>query len=121
MRIVSISQADDDSPGLPIIAPGLVDLQVNGYGGQEFNDLELTVEKVEQVSRALDRDGVTSYLPTSTQPGPDPDSIVQRVEIRYANKHTAVERTLVDRQVWKWYPEEERWWLMSGLPDITRR
>jgi N-acetylglucosamine-6-phosphate deacetylase len=48
------------------LAPGFVDLQVNGYGGQEFNDFELTTEKVLRVSRAMDADGVTSYLPTAT-------------------------------------------------------
>jgi len=50
----------------PWIAPGFVDLQVNGYGGQEFNDFELTTEKVLRVSLAMDADGVTSYLPTAT-------------------------------------------------------
>lgn len=48
------------------LGPGLVDLQINGFQGQEFNDLQLTEEKVEQVSVALDADGVTSYLPTAT-------------------------------------------------------
>ncbi|HAY80348.1 MAG TPA: N-acetylglucosamine-6-phosphate deacetylase [Planctomycetaceae bacterium] len=65
-RISSIEPIEDHSETLPYVAPGLVDLQVNGYGGQEFNDLELTVEKVADISCALDRDGVTSYLPTST-------------------------------------------------------
>ncbi|MBP88911.1 MAG: N-acetylglucosamine-6-phosphate deacetylase [Planctomycetaceae bacterium] len=66
-RIASISAAEDVD--LPWIAPGFVDLQVNGYGGQEFNDLELTSEKVEIVSKAMDADGVTSYLPTATTHG----------------------------------------------------
>lgn len=55
-----------DTTDVPWIAPGFVDLQVNGYGGQEFNDLDLTIEKIEQVSKAMDADGVTSYLPTAT-------------------------------------------------------
>jgi len=50
--------------GLPLIAPGLVDLQVNGYGGIEFTRWELDAEAVEQVSLALDPLGVTSYLCT---------------------------------------------------------
>ncbi|MDA1050281.1 MAG: amidohydrolase family protein [Planctomycetota bacterium] len=54
---------DDHDPWL---APGFVDLQINGYGGQEFNDFELTTEKVIHVSQAMDADGVTSYLPTAT-------------------------------------------------------
>ncbi|HUG68584.1 MAG TPA: amidohydrolase family protein [Pirellulaceae bacterium] len=55
-----------DGANEPWLAPGFVDLQVNGYGGQEFNDFELTTEKVIRVSRAMDADGVTSYLPTAT-------------------------------------------------------
>jgi N-acetylglucosamine-6-phosphate deacetylase len=31
---------------LPWIAPDLVDLQINGYGGQEFSSAALTVEQV---------------------------------------------------------------------------
>jgi len=50
----------------PWIAPGLVDLQINGYGGQEFNDQQLDVERVVTIGRAMDADGITSYLPTMT-------------------------------------------------------
>lgn len=53
-----------DKASLPWLAPGLVDLQVNGYGGQEFTDPHLTAEAVERISTALDTVGVTSYLPT---------------------------------------------------------
>lgn len=67
-KINRISELDTDQK-LPWIAPGLVDLQVNGYGGQEFNDPDLTVEKVETVSRQLDADGVTGYCPTCTTHG----------------------------------------------------
>lgn len=56
----------EPSESLPWIAPGLVDLQVNGYRGQEFNDFELTPDKVREVSVAMDADGVTSYCPTMT-------------------------------------------------------
>jgi N-acetylglucosamine-6-phosphate deacetylase len=51
---------------LPIVAPGLVDLQINGYRGVEFNDRELTVEKVRQVALSQDAFGVTSFLATCT-------------------------------------------------------
>ena len=44
--IESIEPATQNG-SLPWIAPGFVDLQVNGYGGQEFNDLDLTLEQVE--------------------------------------------------------------------------
>ena len=66
-RIASITKADGpDSQNVPWVSPGFVDLQINGYGGQEFNDLALDTERVAQVSLANDADGVTSYLPTLT-------------------------------------------------------
>ncbi|MEN8155501.1 MAG: amidohydrolase family protein [Bacteroidota bacterium] len=49
---------------LPVIAPGLVDLQVNGYKGVDFNDRQLTPEQVEQASEELLKTGVTKYFPT---------------------------------------------------------
>ncbi len=48
------------------VAPGLVDLQVNGFAGQEFTDAALTLDRVVEISLALDRFGVTCYLPTLT-------------------------------------------------------
>ena len=65
-KIAAIEALEAASPDLPWLAPGFVDLQINGYGGQEFNDLELTIEKVAQISLAQDACGVTSYLPTTT-------------------------------------------------------
>ena len=64
-QIRSIHPAAKDG-ALPWVAPGFVDLQVNGYGGQEFNDLGLTLAQVEQIGRAMDADGVTGYCPTMT-------------------------------------------------------
>ncbi len=57
------SNGGDD---LPWIAPGFVDLQVNGHGGRDFANSSLTVEDVVAISTALDRDGVTTYCPTTT-------------------------------------------------------
>jgi N-acetylglucosamine-6-phosphate deacetylase len=64
-RISRISPAANQ-PNLPFVAPGLVDLQINGFGGIEFNDRELTVEKVRQVALSQDPFGVTSFLATCT-------------------------------------------------------
>ncbi|MBW3598281.1 MAG: amidohydrolase family protein [Planctomycetes bacterium] len=58
--------ADAAAGPLPWIAPGFVDLQVNGYGGQEFTDPKLTVERVEKISLGMDSCGVTKYCPTAT-------------------------------------------------------
>ena len=49
---------------LPYLAPGLVDLQINGFQGYDFNSLPITQEMVKQVTAALWKEGVTSYFPT---------------------------------------------------------
>jgi N-acetylglucosamine-6-phosphate deacetylase len=51
---------------LPWVAPGFVDVQVNGWNGQEFSSFELTPEKVAKVTREHDPFGVTGYCPTLT-------------------------------------------------------
>lgn len=46
------------------IAPGLIDIQINGYMGVDFSGPNLTVEDVEKATVALWAAGVTSYFPT---------------------------------------------------------
>jgi N-acetylglucosamine-6-phosphate deacetylase len=46
------------------LAPGLIDIQVNGYMGVDFSDQELTPAMLEEATRALWKEGVTTYLPT---------------------------------------------------------
>lgn len=52
-----------------------------------------------------------------------PERMRQMVEIRLVNRHTQVERIIVDDQIWRWDEEGKRWWLASGLydPSATRR
>jgi N-acetylglucosamine-6-phosphate deacetylase len=64
-RIVRLAPAADRTD-LPLAAPGMVDLQINGYGGVEFNDPALTSDKVHQVALSQDAFGVTSFLATAT-------------------------------------------------------
>jgi len=55
--------------------------------------------------------------------GPVPDGqnqVRQVVQISLVNLNTQSERTVIDRQSWRYDPEKKRWWLTSGLPDITR-
>lgn len=47
------------------------------------------------------------------------NEMLQLVEIRLINKHTQAERTVQDRQRWRWDPQLRRWWLTTGLPKIT--
>ena len=47
------------------------------------------------------------------------NELLQLVEIRLINRHTQAERTLQDRQTWRWDPQARRWWLATGLPRIA--
>jgi len=46
------------------IAPGLIDLQVNGFSGVDFSDQDLTIEELRKATKALWKVGVTTFLPT---------------------------------------------------------
>ena len=46
------------------VAPGLIDIQINGYMGVDFSGPDLTVAGVKIATRALWKAGVTSYFPT---------------------------------------------------------
>ena len=56
----------DDGRELPRIAPGFVDIQVNGYGGQEFSSPELTADRAAEIIRGMYAHGVTRVCPTLT-------------------------------------------------------
>jgi N-acetylglucosamine-6-phosphate deacetylase len=47
-----------------LVAPGLVDLQVNGYGGLDVNRVPIAEGTIGQMTRRLWGEGVTSYFPT---------------------------------------------------------
>lgn len=77
-RIRRVSPAPD-SADLPWIAPGLVDLQVNGYQGIDLNDGQVTVETVRLLCGALRRVGVTRFLPTLVTAAPEALRAAMRV------------------------------------------
>ncbi len=60
----AIQNEPDIKAVLPVLAPGLVDLQVNGYKGVDFNAPDLTPEKIQKVSSELLSLGVITYFPT---------------------------------------------------------
>jgi hypothetical protein len=48
------------------------------------------------------------------------DGSVDRVAvITLVGKYTQVERSITDRQHWRYDAKDKRYWLVSGLPDIT--
>jgi N-acetylglucosamine-6-phosphate deacetylase len=61
-RISAIGPAEAASG--PWLAAGMIDLQVNGYRGLDFNDGALTPERVIELTRMMPPLGVTTYLPT---------------------------------------------------------
>lgn len=64
-KIASIEVlADLDSADLPVIAPAMFDLQINGYGGIWFNKQGLTVDDVCQVLEQHYQYGITRLCPT---------------------------------------------------------
>ncbi|MEC0269688.1 N-acetylglucosamine-6-phosphate deacetylase [Paenibacillus anseongense] len=65
-RIKDIEPIDPEkiNDSLPWVAPGLVDLQINGYYGSDFNTIPIAKGSVENTTRGLWKEGVTSYYPT---------------------------------------------------------
>jgi len=61
-----LADGASEQSGRSWIAPGFIDLQSNGYGGQEFSSPELTVEKVAEIARVQASFGVTQFCPTVT-------------------------------------------------------
>ncbi|MDF2981654.1 MAG: N-acetylglucosamine-6-phosphate deacetylase, partial [Devosia sp.] len=61
-RIAAIDAADYHGP--LYLAPGLVDLQVNGYATHDLNDGTVTPERVLALTEMLLALGTTTYLPT---------------------------------------------------------
>ena len=68
-RVADVDAFEADSEpakGLPWISPGFVDMQLNGYRGQEFSSDKLTLERVAEIVEATDSMGVVRFLPTFT-------------------------------------------------------
>lgn len=61
-KIERISTGVDSSK--VYIGPGLIDIQINGYMGVDFSDQNLTVDQMKTATKALWKEGVTSFYPT---------------------------------------------------------
>ena len=62
--IVALSEKIVPTGGPTIRSAGLVDLQVNGFAGLDFNDDTITADKLDQSLLAMLKTGVTTCLPT---------------------------------------------------------
>ena len=72
VRITAVESGAGRQPDIerwPWISPGLIDIQVNGYGGVEFSSARLTEDKVAGVVQSLHPFGVTRICPTVTTEG----------------------------------------------------
>jgi len=65
-KVAGIVNASDEGASLPWVAPALLDLQVNGFHGHNFNDPGVTVADVRAVVDVLWRGGVGGFCPTIT-------------------------------------------------------
>lgn len=61
---MSISEPEGNFDNLPFLGPGLIDLQVNGIHGVDFNTTELRAEDVLKATQYLLSIGVTTFFPT---------------------------------------------------------
>ena len=68
------------------LAPGLIDIQINGYMGVDFSDQDLNPDKMQEATFALWKEGVTSYLPT----------VITRDQERLARSFSLLAGTLED-------------------------
>ncbi len=70
-RIAEIRPADPSLAADIFIAPGFVDIQVNGFAGVDFNNPAVTVAEVSLAIETILATGTTRCLPTVITGGPD--------------------------------------------------
>lgn len=63
-HIREVTLAGPERPDCPILSPGLVDIQLNGFAGVDFSSPELEPEEALGVLPHLWRTGVASFCPT---------------------------------------------------------
>lgn len=63
---------------------------------------------------------VTAYVIRSTQLYDEGLTMTQVVEISLFQKSQAVERSIIDEQLWRYDVDRQVWLLHSGLPDPTQ-
>ena len=72
-----------------------IDLQINGYGGIDFNAPGLTVDQVVAVTERLEQDGTAGYLPTFVTGDPDMVLSNMRVIAQARRKNALCEKNVI--------------------------
>lgn len=70
--------------------------------------------------RRLQQFRVTEYRVQRVLADPDGQRVERQVQIRLYHVHSARERVIQHREVWRYDEKRERWLLHSGLPDPRR-
>lgn len=86
-KIRSISKLETDIESNLWIGPGFTDIQVNGYGGLDYNEVQTDFLALGQISKKLLQHGVTSHFPTIITNSPIQISglIQQIIQLRKAD------------------------------------
>ena len=74
---------------------GWIDLQVNGYGGVDFNAPGLTAEAVRTVTERLKADGTVGYMPTLVTGDPDVLIPVVRTIVEARRRYAVCEKNII--------------------------
>jgi hypothetical protein len=94
-----------------------------GSIGQAVSFLDPEVAKDKPLSRLdMERYEQVEFSNYRAQPVVmvPPDRARQVVQLSITNRHTQIVREMVDMQEWRFDAAAKRWWLVSGLPDITK-
>jgi N-acetylglucosamine-6-phosphate deacetylase len=86
--IDSISETQNPLEQDLILGPGFTDIQVNGYGGIDYNEIQSEPMNLAEISRLLYKEGVTTHFPTIITNDPKQISqlILQIVSLRKSDE-----------------------------------
>lgn len=86
--IDSISESESLLDENLILGPGFTDIQVNGYGGIDYNEIQSDPMNLAEISRLLYKEGVTTHFPTLITNDPEQISklIIQIVSLRKSDQ-----------------------------------
>lgn len=82
LAVVALEKIESDSSAY-IVAPGLIDNQVNGYAGVDFSGEQLLAEDITKATVSLWKTGVTTYLPTLVTN--TPQNLIRNLQILVAS------------------------------------
>lgn len=62
--VTNITEIESSEKNIPFIGTGLIDLQINGINGIDFNNPALTEQEIVKATHYLLSKGITTFLPT---------------------------------------------------------